>query len=167
MVESAAIAVTPEERISVASNWRLVWWRFRRHRLAVVSALILLVLYAIVLFPDFVSTQDPEATDARLAFIPVQRLHLLDGWRLSPWVPSVTGKRNPTTLRMEWRIDESRKIPLGFFVAGHPYRLLGIVPARVHLLGAAAAGVSASMFSAPIAWAATSGRASCTAPEPR
>src|SRR3989449_8303824 len=109
MAESAATALTPEERISVASNWRLAWWRFRRHRLAVVSALVLLVLYAIVLFPDFVSTQDPEATDARLAFIPVQRLHLLDGGRLSPWVPSVTGKRNPTTLRMEWRIDESRK----------------------------------------------------------
>jgi peptide/nickel transport system permease protein len=132
MTESAATAVTPEERISVASNWRLVWWRFRRHRLAVVSALVLL-------FPDFVSTQDPEATDARLAFIPVQRLHLLDGWRLSPWVPSVTGKRNPTTLRMEWRIDESRKIPVRFFVVGHPYRLLGILPARVHLLGAAVA----------------------------
>jgi peptide/nickel transport system permease protein len=139
MAESAATAVTPEERISVASNWRLVWWRFRRHRLAVVSALVLLAFYAIVLFPDFVSTQDPEATDARLAFIPVQRLHLLDGWRLSPWVPSVTGKRNPTTLRMEWRIDESRRIPVRFFIAGHPYRLLGIVPARVHLLGAAAA----------------------------
>jgi peptide/nickel transport system permease protein len=51
----------------------------------------------------------------------------------------VTGKRNPTTLRMEWRIDESRWIPVRFFIAGHPYRLLGIVPARVHLLGAAAA----------------------------
>ena len=139
MTESAATAVTPEERISVASNWRLVWWRFRRHRLAVVSALVLLAFYAIVLFPDFVSTQDPEATDARLAFIPIQRLHLLDGWRLSPWVPAVTGKRNPTTLRMEWRIDESQKIPVRFFVAGHPYRLLGIVPARVHLLGATSA----------------------------
>ena len=119
---------TTEERISVASNWRLVWWRFRRHRLAVVSALVLAVLYAIVLAPDFVSTHDPEATEARQAFIPIQRLHLFDGWRLAPWVPAVAGKRNPTTLRMEWRIDESRKIPVRFFVAGHPYRLLGIVP---------------------------------------
>src|SRR4030095_12814516 len=121
------------------SNWRLVWWRFRRHRLAVVSALVLLVLYAIVLVSHFVSTQDPAANRAPLAFIPVQRLHLLDGWRLSPWVPSVTGKRNPTTLRMEWRIDESRRIPVRFFIAGHPYRLLGIVPARVHLLARPAA----------------------------
>ena len=127
---------TAEDRISVASNWRLVWWRFRKHRLALLSALVLLALYGIVLFPDFLSTQDPEATEARLAFIPVQRLHLFDGARLRPWVPAVVGKRNPITLRMEWRVDESRRVPVGFFVTGYSYHLLGIVPARVHVLGA-------------------------------
>jgi len=127
---------TAEDRISVASNRRLVWWRFRKHRLALLSALVLLALYGIVLFPDFLSTQDPEATEARLAFIPVQRLHLFDGARLRPWVPAVVGKRNPITLRMEWRVDESRRVPVGFFVTGYSYHLLGIVPARVHVLGA-------------------------------
>src|SRR2546428_12420627 len=126
-------AETAEDRISVASNGRLVGWRFRTHRLALLSALVLLALYGIVLFPDFVSPQDPEATDARLAFIPVQRLHLLDGARLSPWVPAVAGKRNPATLRMEWGVDGSRKTPVRFFVTGYSYRPLGIVPAPLHL----------------------------------
>ena len=134
-----AVPVTAEERVSVASSWRLIWWRFRKHRLALASALVLLALYVVVLCPDFFSTQDPEATEARLAFIPVQRLHLFDGLRPSPWVPDVTGKRNPTTLRMEWRVDESRRIPVRLFVTGYPYRLLGIIPARTHLLGTAAA----------------------------
>src|ERR687888_733894 len=136
--ERIAGARTVEERISVASNWQLVWWRFRKHRLAVVSALLLLSLYAVVLCPDFFSTQDPEATDARLAFIPVQRLRVFDGGRWSPWVPAVVGTRHPTTLRMEGRADESRKIPVRLFVQGDPYRLLGVVHARVHLLGVAA-----------------------------
>ena len=57
-----------EERVSVASNWKLVWWRFRKNRLAVASMLVLLVFYAVVLVPDFFSNQDPEATDAALAF---------------------------------------------------------------------------------------------------
>jgi len=133
---TAAAPETAEDRISVASNWRLVWWRFRKHRLALVSALLLLALYVVVLCPDFFSTQDPEATDARLAFIPVQRLHLFDGTRLNPWVPAIVGKRNATTLRMEWRVDESRKVPVRFFAAGYSYRLLGVVPARIHLVGA-------------------------------
>ncbi len=136
-VPATPAAPTAEERVSVASNWMLVWWRFRKHRLAVASALVLLGFYAVVLCPDFFSTQDPEATDARLAFIPVQRVRLFDGWSPRPWVPGIIGQRNPITLRMEWRLDETRKVPVHLFASGYPYRVLGLVPLRVHLLGAA------------------------------
>jgi len=124
-----------EERVSLASNWTLVWWRFRKHRLALVSLAVLVALYAVVLCPDFFSTQDPEAADARVAFVPVQRLHLFDGASLRPWVSAVVGKRNPTTLRMEWTVDPERKVAVGLFVGGYPYRVLGLLPASVHLLG--------------------------------
>jgi peptide/nickel transport system permease protein len=87
--------------------------------------------------PDFFATQDPEATEARLAFIPVQRLHFFDGWRWSPWVPAVVGKRNPVTLRMEWQVDPSRKVPVGFLVRGYSYRILGLLPTDRHLVGVA------------------------------
>ena len=80
-----------EDRVAVASNWRLVWWRFRRHHLAMASAGLLIFLYMIVLVPDFFSTQDPERTDARQAFIPVQMVHFFDDGRLSPWVPAIVG----------------------------------------------------------------------------
>ncbi|MGH7265983.1 MAG: ABC transporter permease [Candidatus Rokuibacteriota bacterium] len=126
--------------MSVASNWRLVWWRFRKHRLALASGAVLIGLYAVALCPEFFSTHDPEAMDARLAFIPVQRLRLFDDGRLRPWVPAVVGARNPTTLRMEWRVDETRRIPVRFFAPGPAYRVLGLVPARVHLLGPATPG---------------------------
>jgi peptide/nickel transport system permease protein len=130
-------ATTAEARVSVASNWTLVWWRFRKHRLALASTLVLAGLYAVVVCPAFFSTQDPEATDARLAFIPVQRLHLFDGGRWGPWVPAVVGRRNPTTLRMEWQVDPTRRVRVGFLVPGHPYRVLGLLPARRHLVGVA------------------------------
>jgi peptide/nickel transport system permease protein len=134
--EPGLVTTAAEERISVASNWTLVWWRFRKHRLALLSAAVLLALYAVVLCPDFFSTQDPEATDARLAFIPVQRVHLFDGGAVRPWVPAVVGKRNLTTLRMEWQVDPARKVRVGFFVDGPRYRVLGLVPTTVHLIGA-------------------------------
>jgi peptide/nickel transport system permease protein len=129
--------VDRSERLSLASNWTLVWWRFRKHRLALVSLAVLVALYAVVLCPDFFSTQDPEATDARLAFVPVQRVRLFDGLSLRPWVPAVVGKRNPTTLRMEWTVDPERKLPIGLFVRGYPYRVLGLIPTSIHLLGPA------------------------------
>ena len=130
-------ASAAEDRVSLASNWTLVWWRFRKHRLAMLSAVVLLGFYAVVLCPDFFSTQHPELTDARLAFIPVQRVHLFDGFAFRPSVPAVVGKRNPTTLRMEWRVEPGQKAPVGFFVRGYPYRVLGIFPSTLHLLGPA------------------------------
>ena len=97
-----------EDRIAVASNWKLVWWRFRRHHLAMASAVLLILMYLVVIAPDFFSTQDPERTDARQAFIPVQMVHFFDDGRLAPWVPAIVGKRNPTTLRMEWVTDPAK-----------------------------------------------------------
>src|SRR6476619_3626464 len=115
-----------EDRVAVASNWRLVWWRFRRHHLAMASAGLLIFLYLIVLVPDFFSTQDPERTDARQAFIPVQMIHLFDDGKLSPWVPAIVGKRNATPLRMEWPTDPAKKVPVPFLARGHKWRVLGL-----------------------------------------
>lgn len=124
-----------EERIAVAPNWKLVWWRFRRHRLAMISAGLLILLYLVVLFPDFFSTQDPERTDARQAFIPVQMVHLFEHGALRPWVPGIVGRRDPITLQMEWTTDPTRKVHVGFFMRGVSYRMLGLFSSNIHLIG--------------------------------
>jgi peptide/nickel transport system permease protein len=125
-----------EERISIASNWTLVWWRFRKNKLAVVSLVVLCFLLLVVLIPDFFATTDPEQTDARLAFIPVQGIHWLDEGRLKPWVPGVTGKRDPVTLRMVWVVDETQKIYIRLFGPGYSYKLLNLIETDRHLVGA-------------------------------
>ncbi len=147
MSAQEAIEITPdqvntaEERVSVASNWTLVWWRFKKHRLALICGGLLIFLYIIVLVPDFFATEDPEFTEARQAYIPTQPLHFFDGANLSLWVPGVTGKRNPTTLRMEWTVDESKKIPVQFFVRGYTYKILGLIQTDIHLIGPASSDI--------------------------
>jgi len=123
-----------EDRVAVASNWRLVWWRFRRHYLAMASAGLLILLYLVVLVPDFFATQDPERTDARQAFIPVQMVHLFNDGAFAPWVPAIAGKRNPVTLRMEWTTDTARKVPVRFFGKGYTWRILGLIETDRHLV---------------------------------
>jgi len=130
-----AASAVAEERIAVAPNWKLVWWRFRRHHLAMISAGLLILLYVVVLFPDFFATQDPERTDARQAFIPVQMLHLFEDRALNPWVPAIVGKRDPVTLRMGWTTDPLRKVHVGFLTRGEPYRVFGLFSADIHLIG--------------------------------
>src|SRR5258708_8906653 len=122
------------DRVAVSSNWRLVWWRFRRHHLAMASAGLLIFLYLIVLVPNFFSTQDPERTDARQAFIPVQMVHLFDNGGLSPWVPPIVRQRNPTKLRLAWETDPRKKGRLRFFAFSFSYRILCLVDTHPHLL---------------------------------
>src|SRR5512136_129491 len=87
--KSPVASAAAEERISVASNWQLVWWRFKKHRLALFSAVVLILFYIVVLFPDFFAVADPEATNERETFIPMQGLNLFSGWRFDPWVPAI------------------------------------------------------------------------------
>src|ERR1041385_8921106 len=124
-----------EDRVAVASYWKLVWWRFRRHHLAMASGVLLIFMYLIVLAPDFFSTQNPERTDARQAFIPVQMVHFFGDGSLSPWVPAIVGKRNPTTLRMEWTTDANKKVPVRFFTKGHTWSFFGLFRTDLHLIG--------------------------------
>jgi len=124
-----------EERISVASNWKLVWWRFRKNKLAVVSLVILLFLSIVVLLPDFFATTNPENTNARLAFIPPQGIRFnFEQGRLRAWIPSVTGARDPVTLRMIWHIDETQPIYINFFGQGYSYKILGLIDTNIHLI---------------------------------
>lgn len=144
--EELLIASQEEERISIASNWTLVWWRFRKNKLAVLSGLILIFLIIIVLVPEFFATMDPEDTDARLAFIPIQSVHWIDEGRLKPWVPGVVGQRDPVTLKMIWTVDESEKVYIKLFAEGYSYKILGLVDSNLHLIGAADPELAGKVF---------------------
>lgn len=123
------------EDIYVAPNWKLVWWRFKKHRLALISAFFLGIVIFITLFPEFLSTQRPDEATASQAFIPPQRLRFFGEQGFGFYVYGVEGKRNPTTLRMEWVIDETREIPVELFSRDFEYKLLGLFPTNLHLLG--------------------------------
>jgi peptide/nickel transport system permease protein len=135
--EAAALGLPGDaDAISVAPNWKLVWWRFKKHRLAVISGFVVIFIATIALLPGFFSTQDPNQSNAMGSFIPVQRLHFWDDGP-SLFVYGVAGARNPRTLRMEWQIDESQKIPLRLFARGYPWRALWLFPTDRHLIGPA------------------------------
>ncbi len=129
-------ADAPDETdaVSVAPNWKLVWWRFKKHRLAPASGMVVILIAIVALFPGFFSTQNPNESNTTGSFIPVQAVHFWDGGpRL--FVYGVDGARNPKSLRMEWRIDENRKTPIRFFARGYEWKALWLVPTNIHLIG--------------------------------
>src|SRR3954470_12751089 len=69
---TVVVGTIAEERVSVASQWQLMWWRFRKHRLAMIAAVVVLIFYGMGLFADFLAYSDPEESDAQRGLITPQ-----------------------------------------------------------------------------------------------
>ena len=63
------------EKVFVASYWQLMWWRFLKHRLAVASAIIVLLLYLVAAFCEFVAPYDPEDSFSKYKLAPPSPVH--------------------------------------------------------------------------------------------
>ena len=134
---TVVVGTIAEERVSVASQWQLMWWRFRKHKLAMIAAVVVLIFYGMVLFADFLAYADPEASDAQRGLIAPQPVVWFDPDTGSffPHVPGLVGKRNPQTFKREYVIDPSIKVPIQFFSEGFEYKFLGFIPTNRHLIG--------------------------------
>jgi len=131
----SVVVAAEEQRIFVASQWQLMWWRFRKHKVAVASGMVVLGFYLVVLGADFLAISDPNASEAQRSLMPPQRLYLFDGWAFRPHVFAVKGARDPQTFKRVYQTDRSQKIPIRFFAEGFEYRFLGLIPTTRHLIG--------------------------------
>jgi peptide/nickel transport system permease protein len=120
--------------VALATQRRLMWWRFRKHRLALVAGIVLVLFYIVAIFADFLAYADPYATDAQRSEIPPQRIHWIDGG-FDPYVHPLTGSRDPVTFQRTYQADTSQKVHVGFFVHGYDYKLFGVFQTDVHLIG--------------------------------
>ena len=134
-VSTARLPTTADERIFVASQWQLMWWRFRKHKLAMVSGVIIIGFYLLALGADFLAYADPNTSEAQRSLMPPQLIYLFDGWRFSPHVYAVKGRRDPATFKRVYQVDFTQKIPIRFFARGFEYKFLGIIPTNIHLIG--------------------------------
>lgn len=123
-----------EERVSVATQWQLMWWRFKKHRLAMASTVIVLLFYLVVALADFLAYADPLASEAQRSLLPPQPIHWFDGRRFAPHVYGLTGVRDPMTFKRVYTPDPNTKIPVRFLRRGFEYHLFGLIPMRLHLL---------------------------------
>ncbi|MDX2101228.1 MAG: ABC transporter permease [Alphaproteobacteria bacterium] len=126
------------KRVAVASQWQLMWWAFRRHHLAMLGLVVVVILYVIAAVPGFFAINDPSRQNARAAFHPPQQVHWIDtaedgSWRFSPYIHPYRLVRNPQTLAAEYQEDRTRKVGLTLFGRGYTYSVLGLFETDIHL----------------------------------
>jgi peptide/nickel transport system permease protein len=124
-----------KDRVLVASQRQLVWWRFRKHKLAMVGAVVIIAFYLGAIFADFLAYAEPNHTNGSRVLIPPQRVHIISDGGISPHVNPVVGSRDPVTLEQVYVADETRQDKLDFFAKGYSYELFGFIPTNIHLIG--------------------------------
>jgi len=138
----AGDTLTPEqERLYMAGQWRMMWYRFRRHRIAVVSGAFVLAMYLSILVSELLAPYDLHSRHTDHIYAPPQTVHLFhEGRFVGPFVYGLTYRLNMENLRREYAEDTSQVHPIRFLCLGEEYTFWGFLPSRFHIVCPAEGG---------------------------
>ncbi|GLQ55183.1 ABC transporter permease [Devosia nitrariae] len=126
--------------VGLASQRQLVWRKFTEHRLAVVSGIVIALIYLVGIFCEFVAPRGPDYYDSAYTMLAPQSLKFWragedGGLAFGMHVNGFSSERDPNTLRRVFTLDEDVVVPVSLFVKGESYRLWGLIPSDIHLIG--------------------------------
>jgi peptide/nickel transport system permease protein len=143
--ESAPLPAPPaadrppaDDRVSVASQRQLIWWRFRKHKLAMAGAVLVVLFYLVAIFADFFAYADANHSDGDYVMVPPRGI--------AHEVHPLQATRDPITLQPIYAPDPSQTVPVRLFARGYEYKLLGLIPTDRHLIGTSGAPAETSLF---------------------
>lgn len=144
---NAAVALTPEqERYYLSSQWRLMWMKFRKHRLAVVSGLFLVLVYGSILISEVLAPVHYNHRNTDYLKAPPQEIHWThEGDFIGPFVYGYDVRLDMERMAWDYSVDRAEVMPLRFFCTGgdYPgarYEFWGLFEADFHLVCPAAGG---------------------------
>jgi peptide/nickel transport system permease protein len=132
----SVMRLTPEqEKAALASQWQLMWLKFKRHKLAVWSGAFLITMYAVAMLCEIFAPYGSQTRNTDFVRAPPQGIHLFhEGRFVGPFVYGYEQKLDVETLRRNYDIDTSKVQPIRFFCEGDSYNFWGLFEARGHVI---------------------------------
>jgi peptide/nickel transport system permease protein len=138
---SVETMTTTQERYNQASQWRLMWWRLLRHRVAVASGFLLLALYATTLVSEILAPYALDTRNTDFIYAPPQKVRIFDdGHLVAPYVEGYDYRLDMNILKRVYTPNPEKHETLRFLCRGDPYLFWGYIPARFHLICPAEGG---------------------------
>ena len=124
-----------KEKYFTATQFQLMWFKFKRHRVAIIGIIILAMFVFVMIFCEFLSPYGPQSRDSEYLFGNPQKVHFRNeqGEYIGPFVYAVKTKFNRETMQLDLVKDTSQTYPLKFFAKGEPYKLWGLFKSNLHL----------------------------------
>jgi peptide/nickel transport system permease protein len=124
-----------EEDVFIATQWTLIWRKFRRHKLALFGTAVVALFYLLAIFCEFIAPQDPFRRNTEYIHVPPQRIHLFGSYGFWPYVHGLKLEEDPKTWRRVYVADPSIEHYIFSFVKRDPYKLWGLFETDIHLFG--------------------------------
>ena len=129
-------AMTEEQvRVNQASQLRLMWWKFRRHKLALISGIFLVALYLMILICEFLAPYNLHTRNVDFIYAPPQSVRLFhEGQFIGPFVYGRTMELDMETLRRTYTDNPEQIDRIRFFCRGDSYKFWGLFESNLHLV---------------------------------
>ncbi|WP_027997807.1 ABC transporter permease [Sinorhizobium arboris] len=138
---SVEVMTEEQVRVNQASQLRLMWWKFKRHKIALVSGIFLAVLYGMILICEFLAPYDLHTRNVDFIYAPPQSVRFFhEGEFVGPFVYGRTMTLDMDTLKRNYADDTSVVEPIRFFCRGDDYRFWGLFEGNLHLVCPAEGG---------------------------
>jgi peptide/nickel transport system permease protein len=125
-----------KEDLYTAKPWTLIWWRFRKHFLAMVSLWFLAILALMAIFAEAVAPYNPFGIERLLTFSQPTAVRIIhDGQLHWPFIYGLARERDPVTARVTYVDDPDKVLPIQLFIEGDRYKFLGLFESNIHLFG--------------------------------
>lgn len=133
--------VEKSETYYMASSAQLIWRSFKKHRLGVAGAIVLLTLYLVAVFAGFFAPYGAWQRHPDSVLAPPTRIRLIhEGRLIGPFVYGYVEGMDEETLARTYEVDRSTPYRVRLFVRGEPYKLMGLFDAEIHFFGVEAPG---------------------------
>ncbi|HHT89553.1 MAG: ABC transporter permease [Bacillota bacterium] len=127
-----------EAKVFYATQWQLMWWKFRKHKAAMAALVIVVMMYLGAFFAPMIAPYRADERHRGYVYVPPQKIRFYDeqGFSLRPFVYPLRQEIDMETMQRHFIEDPTTRVPIHFFVRGSSYKLLGLFPADIHLFGA-------------------------------
>jgi len=128
--------LTPDqEKMFLASQKKLMWWKFKRHKLAVVSGIFLAICYFSILISEILAPYSLETRNTKFIYAPPQSINLFhEGEFIGPFVYGYKTRLDLKTLKRIHTPDPTKVQKLRFFCSGDSYKFWGLVEGNFHIV---------------------------------
>lgn len=131
---SVEVMTDKQAKIHLASQTRLMWWKFKRHRLALASGIFLALLYGMIIICEFLAPYNLHTRNVDFIHSPPQRVRFFhDGKFVGPFVYGRNMQLDIKTLKRNYTDNRSDVQPIRFLCRGDNYRFWGLIDSNIHL----------------------------------